>query len=50
MAPSIILLSFYLDEILPEEGPLEERALFKETPLRLITLAPIEAIEEDEAL
>lgn len=50
MAPSIILSSFYLDEISPKEGPLKERVLFKETPLQLITLAPIEATEKDENL
>jgi len=50
VAPSIISLSFYLDEIPPEEGLLEERVPFKETPLRVINLAPIEAIEKDEPL
>jgi len=50
VAPSIILSSFYLDEISPEEGLLEERVPFKETPLRVITSAPIEAIEKDEPL
>jgi len=43
----IILLSFYLDEILPEEDLLEERVPFKKT-LRAITLAPIETIEKNE--
>jgi len=50
VAPSIISSSFYLDEIPPEEGPLEERVPFEETPLRAINLAPIEAIEKDEPL
>lgn len=50
VAPSIISSSFYLDEILPEEGPLEERVLFKETPLRPIASVPIEATEKDEPL
>ncbi len=50
MAPSIISSSFYSDEILPEEGPLEERVLFKETPLRPIASVPMEATEKDEPL
>jgi len=50
VAPSIISSSFYSDEILPEEGPLEERAAFEETPLRPIASAPMEATEEDETL
>ncbi len=50
MAPSIISSSFYLDKILPEEGPLKERVSFKETPLRPITSVLIEATEKDEPL
>ena len=50
VAPSIISSSFYSDEILPEEGPLEERVPFEETPLRPIAPAPMEATEKDETL
>jgi hypothetical protein len=50
MAPSIISSSFYLDEISPEEGSLEERVLFEETPLRPIDSAPMEATKKDEPL
>jgi len=50
VAPSIISSSFYSDEISPEEGPLEERVPFEETPLRAITSAPMEATEKDEPL
>ncbi len=48
VAPSIISLSFYSDEIPPEEGPLEERVPFEETPLRAMTSALMEATEKDE--
>ena len=48
MALSIILLSFYSDEISPEDGPHEERVLFKKTPLRPIASAPIEITEKDD--
>ena len=47
VAPSIISSSFYSDEILSEEGPLEERAPFEEN-LRAITSTPMEATEKDE--
>ncbi len=50
VAPSIISSSFYSDESLPEEGPLEERAPSKETPLQPIASAPMEATEETETL
>ncbi len=50
MTPSIISSSFYSDEILPEEGPLEERVPFEKTSLRPMTSAPMEAIEKDETL
>ena len=48
MAPSIISSNNYSDEVPLEEDPLEERALFEETPLRAIASAYIEATEKDE--
>lgn len=50
VAPSIISSIFYLDEISPEEGPLEERVPFEETPLWPVALAPMEATKKDEIL
>ncbi len=50
VAPSIISSSFYSNEISPEEGPLEERVPFEETPLRPIASTPMEATEKDETL
>ena len=50
VAPSIISSSFYSDEISPEEGPLEERVPFEETPLRPIASAPMELKVKDDTL
>ncbi len=50
MAPSIILSSFYLDEILPKEGSFEERVSFKKTSLRSIASMPMEATKKNEPL
>jgi len=50
MTSSIILSSFYLDEISPKENSLEERVSFKETSLWSIALALMKAIEKNETL
>ena len=50
VAPSIISSSFYSDEIPLEDGPLEERVPFEESPIRPIASAPMEATEKDETL
>ncbi len=50
ITPSIISSSFYLDEISPKEGPLEERVPFEETPLRPIASAPMKATKKNETL
>jgi len=46
----IISLSFYLNEISLKENSLEERILFKNTSLRLITLALMKATKKNEIL
>lgn len=48
MASSIISLSDYSDEISLEEDLLEKRTLFKETSLRIIASAYIEATKKNE--
>jgi len=46
----IISLSFYLDEISLKENSLEERISFKNTSLRLITLALMKVTKKNEIL
>jgi len=46
----IISLSFYLNEISLKENSLEERILFKNTSLRLITLALMKVTKKNEIL
>jgi len=50
MTPFIISSSFYLDEISPKEGSLEERILFEKTSLRPIASILIKATKKNELL